>query len=261
MKIETVLITPKLASELLERNTHNRVLRNGYVNFLASEMEAGRWRDYTGDTIRIATDKSILDGQHRLHAVVLSGFSIKTHIAYDVDVNAMDVIDTGMRRQSSDTLFLSGVKRSTIVAAVIKFVKGNGLEAGMIHNGSFASNREVREIYNNDPIFWDNVSEKAQRWYNEFKPISVKLFGGCFALALKQSKSPQRVIKFFEILATGVGEDCAIILQLRKKFINNQSQTGRRYTAAARRDLIQSHFNGWMKGQKYAYSNPEGKWL
>lgn len=38
MKIESVLLTPKLAKELLEMNTHNRPVREGYVETLANEI-------------------------------------------------------------------------------------------------------------------------------------------------------------------------------------------------------------------------------
>ncbi len=112
MNIESVTLTPKLASELLDMNTHNRPVRDGYVELLANEILEGRWRDYTGDTIRISKTKIVLDGQHRMKAVILANKPIKTHIIYGVDPNAMDVIDTGMRRQPADVLHLGGVKLS-----------------------------------------------------------------------------------------------------------------------------------------------------
>lgn len=259
MNVEAITLSPKIAAEILEMNTHNRPVREGYVELLANEIINGRWRDYTGDTIRISKDKIVLDGQHRMLAVVLANKAIKTHIIYGVDPNAMDVIDTGMRRQAADTLILAGVKNAAIVSAVIKYFKAGGVGTGMDAAQRFVSNRFVREMYNSDPVFWDNVAYNAYKWYSEFKTLTPKILGGCFAMALKESKHAQKVAVFFEALATGK-TDHEIILKLRKILINN-SVSARKYSHGAKRDMIQGHFNGFIKGQKYPYIHPDKIWL
>jgi hypothetical protein len=259
MKTENIIINQKVARELLEKNKKNRPIRPGYVTLLATEMAEGRWRDNTGDSIKISKDDILLDGQHRLEAVLESKVTIKTTIATGVDPDAMDVIDIGMKRQASDILMLNDVKYSPIVSAVIKYVNANGLGAGMSSHSTFTSNREVLETYSQDSVFWDNVAKNSCRWYSSFKTINPKLFGGCYALALRESKHPQKVNVFFDMVADGK-QIPDVIHSLRKKLINNAAVgKSQKYTNAAKRDLIKSHFNGFVKGQKTP-SN-ETKWL
>ena len=66
-------ITPAQAAEWLKGNTVNRRLVLHHVERLASEMLAGEWR-ITGDCIKLNGDR-LLDGQHRLQAIVQSPWS------------------------------------------------------------------------------------------------------------------------------------------------------------------------------------------
>ena len=68
-----VLVTPELAAEwLATRNTHNRKIRTQRVALLAEDMTRGSWV-FDAMPLRFATDDTLLDGQHRLAAVVRSG--------------------------------------------------------------------------------------------------------------------------------------------------------------------------------------------
>lgn len=260
MTTETLTITPTKAKELLEINQSNRPLRGGYVSLLAREMAEGRWRDMNGDTIRISKTSQLLDGQHRLHAVIQAKHPIKTIVVSGIDPDANDSIDIGLRRQASDVLALDGVKNAVVLSAIIKFVKANGLGAGMLSPDTYTTNREVAEIYESDKVFWDNCASNAAKWYRDFRILNTKAWGGLYALAMKQSKFPVRVNEFFNSLASG--QNCSeIVLSLRKKLINDTRATAKKYTLGYKRDMIQSYFNGFIKGQKFPYYNPKKEWL
>lgn len=64
-------ISPDLARDLLAKNPHNRNLRVRRVEQLAGAMTRGEWV-FNGDAIRIADSGMLLDGQHRLAAIVRS---------------------------------------------------------------------------------------------------------------------------------------------------------------------------------------------
>lgn len=89
MKIEKTLITPKLASQLLAHNDENRTYRPTWAEAFAQDMRDGKWT-LTPQTIAIGKSKRVLDGQHRLNAVILSGKSVWMMVAYDVE-NEEDV--------------------------------------------------------------------------------------------------------------------------------------------------------------------------
>ncbi len=73
--VSIVAVTPDTARRWLQRNGINRPLRDYRINLYASEMVAGRW---TVDASAICFDSQdrLLNGQHRLHAVVRSNRTI-----------------------------------------------------------------------------------------------------------------------------------------------------------------------------------------
>jgi len=88
--IELMDITPDFAAELLRRrHPHQRSLKEKYVADLADAMNEGRWR-WTADAIRLDGDLFVIDGQHRLSAVVKSGVTMKDALV--ATVTGKDVI-------------------------------------------------------------------------------------------------------------------------------------------------------------------------
>jgi hypothetical protein len=113
-------VTPELAEEWLGRNSHNRPLRNNRVAELAGAMKRGEWT-LNGDAIRWSRDGVLLDGQHRLWAVVESGVSITTVVIRGLDESVQETMDTGARRSLKDTLVLRGESGGSKLAAIITY--------------------------------------------------------------------------------------------------------------------------------------------
>lgn len=112
MKEETV--TPSQAAAWLHRNGKNRVLNTKRVETLAAAMRRGEWR-VTAEAIKLDEHGNIRDGQHRLHAIVRSGVSIRTWVARGVSEDAFDVMDSGRSRSVTDVLGIHdfGMKHAT----------------------------------------------------------------------------------------------------------------------------------------------------
>lgn len=109
--IESVLLTPEMAVTLLEHNTQNRPLRQMHVNRIARAILDGRW-EYNGDTIKIADNGDVLDGQHRCWAVVEAQKPVETIIVRGIAKSAFNTIDTIRQiRNGADMLSLAGVTR------------------------------------------------------------------------------------------------------------------------------------------------------
>lgn len=119
MPIKEVVVTPELADELLERNVNNRKLQTKRVEKLAQTMIKGEWQ-FNGDTIRISASGRLLDGQHRLAAIVKSGVSQRYIIVYGLDDGAFTTIDVGSARNASQMLQMTGAKHVTALAAAAK---------------------------------------------------------------------------------------------------------------------------------------------
>lgn len=121
MTTEILTITPDLAKGILANNKGNRKLNDNHVNFLTGQMLAGKWL-FTGDPIKISHEKRLLDGQHRLQAVVKSGKSQDFLIAKDLDDEIFNVLDTGKVRTAADVLSTQSIKNPNESAAIAKFV-------------------------------------------------------------------------------------------------------------------------------------------
>ena len=121
MKIETILLTPEKAKELLVTNTNNRPLNQRMVDRLTLEMKEGKWL-VNGDTIRVSKTGVLLDGQHRLSAVVKSGITITAALVSEIDDAVFHTIDTGDTRDASDVLAIDGYKSAALRAAVLRIL-------------------------------------------------------------------------------------------------------------------------------------------
>lgn len=120
MKFSIQTITPKKAAELLGNNPNNRAIRENHVNSLANEMLSGRWI-VTAQGVSLASDNEVVDGQHRLTAVIRAGIPVQMMVATDVPKEAIDVYDIGAKRSVADTLHIrDGLPNCNIVTAAAR---------------------------------------------------------------------------------------------------------------------------------------------
>lgn len=117
MKKET--ITPEVAKALLDNNTNNRNITKGHLAMLKSEILSGNWQ-YNGQPIIIGETGRLLDGQHRMTAVVETGIPIETNVMRGIKESAFVTIDTGKVRGGSDVLSIAGSKHGTHIASAIR---------------------------------------------------------------------------------------------------------------------------------------------
>lgn len=118
--ISITSISPADAKEMLKFNTKNRVPRIQTVARYARDMAAGKWH-LDGTPIKFSADGTLLDGQHRLAAIIESGATITTAIAIGINPTAQAVMDTGRARTAADMLAIDGEKNSTTLAAAARF--------------------------------------------------------------------------------------------------------------------------------------------
>jgi hypothetical protein len=88
-------VTPAIADAWLAGcNSHNRKLVDVHVERLMREMKAGRWR-LTHQGIAFSTNRVLLDGQHRLWAVSLSGVTVAMRVFFNEPAQSLEAIDAG----------------------------------------------------------------------------------------------------------------------------------------------------------------------
>lgn len=121
MKAEIKVVTPKIASDILEHNTVNRKLNRSAVEQYARDMQNGLWK-LGGQGISISSSGRLLDGQHRLHAIIKSNVPVTMLVCTDVDDENVN-FDNGRRRTFTDQYRLNG--NTDIITSIkgIGFVK------------------------------------------------------------------------------------------------------------------------------------------
>ena len=117
MAIQEEEITPEIASALLDKNIKNRNIRKDHVLSLAKQMTEGNWQD-NGQTIVIDINGCLIDGQHRLSAVVYADIPILMQVMRNAAPEVINTIDTGIARRASDVFSINGIKHPTHVATV-----------------------------------------------------------------------------------------------------------------------------------------------
>jgi hypothetical protein len=116
--IET--ITPGLAAEYLKFNRSNRRLVEHRVAFYQRQMSGGEWK-LSGDSIKFDRD-NLIDGQHRLQAVVRSGVTIESVVVRNLGPDVFDCLDTGRSRQAGDVLSSYGYANVFILASAGRYI-------------------------------------------------------------------------------------------------------------------------------------------
>lgn len=132
------LVSPGTAMTWLEGNTHNRPIRQGDVDKWATDMREGRWV-LNGDTVKFDTEGTLVDGQHRLWAVIQADTCVAMTVARNVPLEAQDTIDIGSRRTAGDQLILGGADLSRAAAQSTSAIV-RGL---FLYEGKRASQTEV----------------------------------------------------------------------------------------------------------------------
>lgn len=256
MQPSTVMpIGPTEATRLLEGNKNNRPISDKIVQQYAAEMRAGGWRE-TGNPINIDVDGSLLNGQHRLWAIIESGVTLRFHVIYESDPEAFATFDTG-RMRTADTLI--GMVRpehtdKACAAGATRLVYlARHTEPDQSFNKNILPTRSGLVAYAedllNDKKFWwaSSVAKQIQplragrTWY------AAALF--LIAEAQDDEYGYVKVMEFHDGVATGAGltaQDPR--LTLRNYMIKNGGPSGlveqRLYMAAVVRV-----FNAWSSGK------------
>lgn len=215
---EWVIVTPALAKSWLHHNNRNRPLRKHVVNMYARDMTAGLWLQ-TGDPIRFAVDGTLVDGQHRLHAIAQSGVSAVLPVLRGVSVEAQRVMDCGAKRKDADQLRISGIAHASArcawAFAIYKLIRNT------CERASLSARIEIEEKHA-DGIEW------AAREYCRYNRVMIAPVIG--AMVFAYPTDPVKLQSFYLALKDGTGlEKGDPAHTLRELLIRDDAKGATRY--------------------------------
>lgn len=105
------MVTPEMATTWLETNSDlQRKLNLNIVRQYEAQMRKGLWRGDNGESVKFSKD-GLLDGQHRLHAIVRLNKPVLMMIMRGIsDNNCIKTMDLGKKRSLGDILKVHGVE-------------------------------------------------------------------------------------------------------------------------------------------------------
>ncbi len=217
-----VTITPEDAAQLLEANGSNRPLNEQHVKRIARQIMDGKWR-YNGDTIKISSTNDILDGQHRLWAIIEAKQAVETIVVKGIEPDAFATIDTLRKpRSGSDVLALVGVTRQRSAVSVglqwlIRWQKKVLEEYRAPENR--IENSDIEEAYRNNPGIV-RAAERANKLRGVTNPGMLTFF--YFVLSNRNPDLAERMMHTLEN-PSGIGIDDPFF-RLRMYFLNQTSR-------------------------------------
>lgn len=204
-----VWVTPELAKLWLTRNEKNRKIRDALVNALARDMATDHWA-FTGEAIKFDRKGKLIDGQHRLKAVIKSAATVKIYVVVGLPTEAQSFMDAGARRSAGDALAFREETNASLLASTIRFAI------------RFDGKRTTKEpISHAEIIAYLSEHPEIRRYVGltsrHFKKIDIK--PSVFAYALWRlfqidERDAQRFLSdVVEMRSTGLGDPIYTLLQ------------------------------------------------
>lgn len=212
-------ITPKLARGLLDqRNDHNRDVVRSRVDQYIADILRGDWK-VNGEAIKIDWNGQVLDGQHRLYAVVESGTAILSVIVTGLDPVAQESMDQGLPRGFHDVLHLRGERNPYELAAATKMVATYERDGCPFARGYRAaiSNQTAAHTLERNPELRESVIFACGLRKRIGKMMPASNIAALHFLMCAVDE--QRATSFFEELANGV-LDTRPVQVLRTRLVN-----------------------------------------
>jgi hypothetical protein len=212
-------VTPEMAEILLKFNVKNRVVNTRLVAEHVRTILAG---DYlvNGETIKLSVPQEnglpvLLDGQHRLEAVVQSGKPIRILVVRGLGVDTQATIDTGRKRTSADWLKINGEKEYTTFGAVLTALWKWNTGDRMFNTNPKPTTLETTQLLGDHPEIRRSVELGVQvsRGFPDLRRSSLAV---CHYII--SQVDTEHVPYFMRLIESGAGlEDGHPVLALRRR--------------------------------------------
>lgn len=252
MTFEIIEITPQMASEMLAHNEGNRHINPARVNQYAADMLRGAFESL--DPIAISEDGKLLNGQHRLKAIIAAGIPVKMLVAKDV--RSTMVFDKGQTRSTADSLKMSGLISAPITKNQIGAINCY-LDIAIGHyNITDIVRADFINSHEYEITLLKRLSSKGAK-QNRYIRLSAFL-GGCLA-AILNGVSFEKIEEFCDIVGNGFAtrSDQSAAIVMRNYLISIIKFNGgiNRQTCAFTQMAIRDFVAGYPR--KKSYTNLE----
>ena len=213
-----VMFDKERAVECLARNfDENRNMRKIHAKRLADDMKNGRWH-FTGAPIVFDAYGRLVDGQHRLNALIQAEVELPFIVVVNVQDRALHVMDAGAKRRNADVLTIEGYNNANNRASLVPMLKAYYDNNGNLPRRWYTSRAELLEVAQR----FDNVDEALRVGFraNREKQLNVSAIAVSCIHYVCSKKDGVVADQFFNSFIDGVGlEKGDPVLALRRSLI------------------------------------------
>lgn len=228
MKASVEVITPELAKEYLTHNIEtNRRINKKRVSSYAKNIIAGAWQ-LNGEPICFNQNGQLVNGQHRLSAIIQANRSISIVVVRDIP-NDVTIFDRGFVRATYSSLRMSGYgieTANTYTTALAKICIQTRNMSGSITYSLVSDNEVLDFLANNedDVQFAYTLCAKNGK-DSKGKRTSTRtasVMGAVFEAA-QNGEDKDTIKSFIEVFRTGFYEskEQTAAIVLRNDFLSN----------------------------------------
>lgn len=255
MNYVTENITPSKAQQYLQTSTGNRPISKPTVSSYADTMKKGGWMQ-NGMCIIFDSDGHLIDGHHRLLAVIEAGIPVRFDVCRGISSDAFTTYDCGRHRTIGQLLAMQGTKHYNLVGSIVTandMLMKRGRLLGNTSVGSHVgrgkqTNAEKYELYRRDPEGFDAAAVIIVRLLSRCRIMAGSWAGGIYYyLTHSGGYSEAEVLPFFEALFSVDTTDIPVADMLRKA-ITKAVMSGRKLSSEMLWALTAKAWNCYVDG-------------
>jgi hypothetical protein len=225
-KLTFEFIDPDMAKELLKANDKNyRKMISSCADRYTDDMFKQRWTITTA-TIAISKSKKLLDGQHRLSAIVTSGVGIWTYVLRDLPDELIDDPnqDKGKIRSVVTYMQREGIKNASVAAGAVRCLYRIAINVPTTRTGTTSlTDAAVLDVMLKMPVlFFDCVNRlnAHKTAKNAFAP-SVS----CAFFYLASCKNQDEANSFLAVFSKESDEASSHPANVLREYVNSYRKT------------------------------------
>lgn len=245
MRAEVITITPDMAQNFLSTNKNNRPLDRKRVAFYGEQMKNGNWL-LNGEAIKFDYNGNLLDGQHRLSAIIEVKKGIQSLVVKGLVPETFKTLDSGKIRTASDILSIRNVTSSTTIAGGIAkylfIIKGYvNIETSAVT--AKTSNSDILAEYEANSELYNYLQLKAAAFYrNNCRVLTTSEYVAFYRVF--QTKHSDAIIESF-FNAVDRNAPCEVLFNKLLKNITDK----RKMVGSEKSAVIIKAFNAFVENR------------
>ena len=198
-------ITPDFAERVLEtKNSKNRSMRPANLKRLVNAIDNGEWI-LTNQGIAFDQDGNLLDGQHRLLAIVKTGKTLPIMVARNMDPKIFNCVDTGAARNAADGLHIEGCTSSSkhLAAGIKVYLLYKNFPRGSWTYATVPTHSEILQEYKDNLESYEQIAQNMRIYHNKFHFFNLSVGIPMYKLIQEKNYSNEILSEFWRQFSEG----------------------------------------------------------